>query len=135
MKIRTIYYLIVACLLWGCQHPNTNKKSVPSGILFIIGGGSRDSLLMRELIKVSKWKQGDWISVVTLNSRWDSAFISMNNEFQSFTQSHVKCIRVDSNTVKSPIVLDSMRKSKIIYLNGGDQNLLMSQLKALHLKK
>ena len=134
MKIRTIYYLFITCLLWGCQHPKAHEKSISKGTLFIIGGGSRDSLLMQELIKVSAWKQGDWISVVTLNSRWDSAFISMNNEFQSFTQSHVKCIRVDSNTVKSPIVLDSMRKSKIIYLNGGDQNLLMTQIKGTAFK-
>ena len=134
MKIQAIYYLIVVSLLWGCQQPGTDKKSAPTGTLFIIGGGSRDSLLMQELIKVSEWKKGDWISVVTLTSRWDSAYISMNNEFQHYTQSHLKCIRIDSNTVKNHITLDSMRKSKIIYLNGGDQNLLMSHIKGTAFK-
>jgi cyanophycinase len=90
---------------------------------------------MQELIKVSAWKQGDWISVVTLTSRWDSAFISMNNEFLFLTQSKMKCIRIDSNTVKNPVTLDSMRKSKIIYLNGGDQNLLMKHIQGTAFKK
>ena len=127
----------MASLLWNCQNnkPDANEKSSPLGTLFIIGGGSRDSLLMEELIQVSEWKEGDWIAVVTMNSRWDSAYISMNDEFQFYTRSSIKCIRIDSNTVKNSIVLDSMSKSKIIYLNGGDQNRLMSQIQGTAFKK
>ncbi len=137
MKIQSFLLLLMATLLWDCQdnRPDTSGQSSPSGTLFIIGGGSRDSLLMEELIQVSEWKEGDWISVVTLNTRWDSAYISMNNEFQFYTRSSVKCIRIDSNTVKNPVTLDSMRKSKIIYLNGGDQNRLMHHIQGTDFKK
>lgn len=135
MKIKPIFFFLLAGLLWNCQidKPDTTHSS-PLGTLFIIGGGSRDSLLMEELIKVSEWKEGDWISVVTLNTRWDSAYISMNNEFQFYTRSAIKCIRIDSNTVKNPVTLDSMRKSKIIYLNGGDQNRLMYHIQGTDFK-
>lgn len=137
MKIQTLYYLLLATLLWDCQNASqiTSKKTSALGTLFIIGGGSRDSLLMERLIKVSEWKEGDWISVVTLNTRWDSAYISMNNEFQFYTRSTINCIRIDSNTVKNPVTLDSMSKSKIIYLNGGDQNRLMRHIQGTDFKK
>lgn len=137
MKIQTVYYLLIAILLLDCQNTqqNSNENPAPLGTLVIIGGGSRDSLLMEELIKVSDWKEGDWISVVTMNSRWDSAYISMNNEFQFYTRSSIKCIRVDSNTVKNPLTLDSMSKSKIIYMNGGDQSRLMRQIEGTDFKE
>ena len=137
MKIQPILFLMLASLLWDCQNekPDTNANSSPLGTLFIIGGGSRDSLLMEELVQVSEWKEGDWISVVTLNTRWDSAYISMNNEFQFYTRSSLQCIRIDSNTVKNPLALDSMSKSKIIYLNGGDQNRLMHHIQGTDFKK
>ena len=137
MKIQPLLVLLFALLLWDCQNnkPEANEKSSPSGTLFIIGGGSRDSLLMEELIRVSEWREGDWIAVVTLNTRWDSAYISMNNEFQFYARSSIQCIRIDSNTVKNPLTLDSMSKSKIIYLNGGDQNRLMHHIQDTDFKK
>ncbi len=137
MKNRILFCLVMAGSIWSCQsvEKEISEKSLPLGTLFIIGGGSRDSSLMNELIEVSGWKPGDWITVATMNSRWDSAYISMNNEFQLYTQTQINCIRIDSNTVKNPVVLDSMRKSKIIYLNGGDQNLLMRQIQGTSFKK
>lgn len=127
---------ITVILLFACDKPSTTKEtSSKQGTLFIIGGGSRDSALMVQLIKESGWKEGDWISICPMSSRWDSAYLSMNDEFRFYTKSNIRCIRVDSNTVKNPVTLDSLRKSKIIYLNGGDQSIFMMHIKGTDFKK
>lgn len=128
--------LVVTFLVWSCSDNQTNQSTATAkGTLFIIGGGNRDSALMVQLIKESGWKEGDWITIATMASRWDSAYTSMNNEFRFYTQSNITCIRVDSVTVKNPATLDSMRKSKIIYLNGGDQSLFMMHIQGTDFKK
>jgi cyanophycinase len=128
-------FLVIVSLFMACGGKKiTQPSSTAKGTLFIIGGGSRDSALMEELIRVSGWKPGDWISIAPMSSRWDSAYISMNNEFKFYTQSDIKCIRVDSATVKNPVTLDSMRQSKIIYLNGGDQSIFMMHIQGTEFK-
>jgi cyanophycinase len=127
---------VLSTLLLSCgKETSTTKANQSQGTLFIIGGGSRDSALMVQLIKESGWKDGDWISICPMSSRWDSAFISMNDEFKFYTKSNIRCIRVDSNTVKNPVTLDSLRKSKIIYLNGGDQSIFMMHIAGTDFKK
>lgn len=141
MKMKKTIAKLVACgfaaFLLNCSKPTkpATVDTLPKGTLFIIGGGSRDSALMEELIKISGWKPGDWISIAPMASRWDSAYISINNEFRFYTRSNIRCIRIDSNTVKNPVVLDSMRKSKIIYLNGGDQSVFMMHIQGTEFKK
>jgi cyanophycinase len=127
---------LVALTLLHCTQPNSpSTDTSKEGKLFIIGGGSRDSTIMEQLIQTSGWKQGDWISIASMASRRDSAYISMNNEFQFYTRSKIRCIRIDSNTVRNPTTLDSMRKSKIVYLNGGDQSVFMMHIKGTDFKK
>jgi cyanophycinase len=131
-----IVVTLLLSLLFACNKETPiSSMDKSQGTLFIIGGGNRDSLLMVQLIKEAGWKAGDWISICPMASRWDSAYISMNNEFQTYTQSKIRCIRVDSNTVKNPATLDSMRKSKIIYLNGGDQSIFMMHIMGTDFKK
>ncbi len=121
---------------WGCAQPQTgDMELLPKGTLVIIGGGSRDSTIMQEVIRLSGWKRGDWIAIASMASRWDSAYLSMNNEFRFYTKSDIRCVRVDSNTVKHDAVLDSLRKSRIIYLNGGDQSVFMKHITGTNFKK
>jgi cyanophycinase len=122
--------MVVACI----NESPVAQFTGPKGTLFIIGGGNRDSSLMEQLIQESGWKPGDWISIAPMSSRWDSAYISMNNEFRFYTRSDIKCIRVDSVTVKNSATLDSMRQSKIIYLNGGDQSIFMMHIQGTDFK-
>ena len=127
---------ILSTMLLSCgNETSTTKTDQSKGTLFIIGGGSRDSALMVQLIQESGWAAGDWISICPMSSRWDSAYISMNDEFKFYTKSNIRCIRVDSNTVKNPLTLDSLRKSKIIYLNGGDQSIFMMHIAGTEFKK
>jgi cyanophycinase len=128
---------IIGVFFSQCQKAEvaTQENRTKPGTLFIIGGGNRDSALMVQLIQVSGWKPGDWITIAPMASRWDSAYISMNNEFRFYTGSNMNCVRVDSNTVKNPAVLDSMRKSKIVYLNGGDQSTFMMHINGTDFKK
>ncbi|MBS1545109.1 MAG: cyanophycinase [Bacteroidetes bacterium] len=129
--------LIAALIIVGCTQPSQSSgtQARPKGTLVIIGGGSRDSTIMKEVIRLSGWKRGDWIAIASMASRWDSAYVSMNDEFRFYTRSDVRCVRVDSNTVRRLPVLDSLRKSKIIYLNGGDQSVFMKHIDGTNFKE
>ena len=134
--MRYILFIISAVLFISCKNQKTvSGASTSKGKLVIIGGGSRDSSIMQELIQVSGWKSGDWISIASMASRWDSAYISMNNEFRFYTKSNIRCIRIDSNTIKIPATLDSLRNSKIVYLNGGDQSTFMMHIQGTAFKQ
>ena len=127
---------ILAIALLSCNKEASKEiANETKGTLFIIGGGSRDSSLMVQLMKESGWKPGDLISICPMASRWDSAYLAMNAEFQFYTQSKIWCIRVDSVTVKNSATMDSLRKSKIIYLNGGDQSVFMMHIAGTDFKK
>lgn len=101
-------------------------QTPPRGTLFIIGGGDISDTLRREMLSVAGWKAGDYVAAVTLASRWDSSYYSINEAFQKFTG--VPCIRVDSMTIHQAATLDSLRKARLIYLGGGDQALFMQHI-------
>lgn len=136
-----IYLLVFVLFIAAC----TNKKNTivedtgsdaayPKGKLFIIGGGDRGDSLMMDMIKASGWKQGDLITAITLPSGWgDSAYIWLNTDFKRLTGQN--CVKFDSTAVFVPEKIDSLRRSKIIFISGGDQNVMMKWIKGSEVKK
>lgn len=124
----------------GCNpepHPgNQSEKNVnhAAGKLFIIGGGDRGDSLMMDMIMESGWEKGDLITAITLPSGWgDSAYIWLNDDFKRLTGQN--CVKFDSAAVFVPAKIDSLRKSKIIFISGGDQNVMMNWIKGSEVKK
>jgi cyanophycinase len=138
MKQTILISLVNVFLFIGCNKPSAvdNTQNFPAGALFIIGGGNRDAALMAELMSVSNYKQGDIIAVVTMASGWgDSAYIWLNDEFKTLAHTTNNCLKIDSSTVKNPDVVDSLLLAKIIFLSGGDQNVLMKHIQGTRFKE
>jgi cyanophycinase len=88
---------------------------------------------MMDLIEASGWKPGDLITTITLPSGWgDSAYIWLNDDFKRLTGQN--CVKFDSAAVNVPAKIDSLRKSKIIFISGGDQAVMMRLIKGTNIK-
>lgn len=137
--LKSFFLVICAGLLFmACSEQTAKTESqevvnYPKGKLFIIGGGDRGDSLMMDLIKASGWKPGDLITAITLPSGWgDSAYIWLNNDFKKLTGQN--CVKFDSAAVGVPAKLDSLRKSKIIFISGGDQAVMMRKIAGTDIK-
>jgi cyanophycinase len=107
--------------------------TLPKGKLFIIGGGDRGDSLMQAMLDAAGWKPGELITAITLPSGWgDSAYIWLNNDFKKLTGQN--CVKFDSAAVHVPEKLDSLRRSKVIFISGGDQNKMMSLISGTSIK-
>lgn len=137
--IHTIFAIgIACCLISACSSststPETEKKDFPKGKLFIIGGGDRGDSLMQTMLDAAGWKPGDLITTITLPSGWgDSAYIWLNNDFKKLTGQN--CVKFDSAAIYVPEKLDSLRRSKVIFISGGDQNKMMKMIAGTDIKK
>ncbi|MEP7127838.1 MAG: cyanophycinase [Chitinophagales bacterium] len=135
---QTFYIAIVASLLFliSCnshsnQQPSNNVSN--TGTLFIIGGGDRDDTLMQQMIVVSGWKKGDFITAITLPSTYDSSYFWINDQLQNMTGQ--ACIKFDSAAIHDEKKLDSLSHSKIIFIGGGDQLRMMQLIEGSEVKK
>lgn len=128
---RIVSTLLLLMVVYSSSKAQTPSK-IPKGTLFIIGGGEISDSLRGEILTTAGWKKGDLIAAVTLASTWDSAFIYTNDVFKKITGQD--CINVDSASIHNPLTLDSLKKAKIIYLGGGDQDRFMNLIKGTSVK-
>ena len=138
MKWTPLVYSLLLLILFSCSHhekhtPVQDSDHEPKGTLFIIGGGDRDDSLMQEMIGVSGWKKGDLITAITLCSVYDSAYHWINDQLQRM--SGQACVRFDSAAIHDEKKLDSLSRSKIIFIGGGDQSRIMSLIEGSEVKK
>ena len=139
MRNLLLLLLAIGTLFTACSEQSEKTETAaageyPKGKLFIIGGGDRGDSLMMDLIVASGWKPGDLITTITLPSGWgDSAYIWLNNDFKKLTGQN--CVKFDSAAVHVPEKLDSLRKSKIIFISGGDQAVMMRLIKGTAIKE
>ncbi len=130
--------LMGAILMTACAQDQPAQQETaavyPKGKLFIIGGGDRGDSLMQEMLDASGWKPGDLITTITLPSGWgDSAYIWLNTDFKRLTGQN--CVKFDSAAIGVPEKLDSLRRSKVIFISGGDQNKMMKMIAGTEIKK
>lgn len=129
--------IIVSLLFFVSCSSSNNRPSVShssaAGKLFIIGGGDRDDTLMQQLIIVAGWKKGDIITAITLPSTYDSAFFWINDQLQRMTGEH--CVKFDSAAIHNEKKLDSLSRSKIIFIGGGDQLRMMQLIEGSAVKE
>jgi cyanophycinase len=130
--------LLTACFFISCRPPVDEKATAeitshPKGTLFIIGGGERDDTLMQQMIEVSGWEKGELITAISLPSEYDSAYHWINDQLQRMTGQ--ACIRFDSAAVHDEKKLDSLSRSKIIFIGGGDQSRMMQLIAGTRVKE
>lgn len=124
-------FCFVACSSSG-NRPHVNNDSA-AGLLFIIGGGDRDDTLMQQMILVSGWKKGDFITAITLPSTYDSSYFWINDQLQRMTGE--RCVKFDSAAIHDDKKLDSLSRSKIIFIGGGDQLRMMQLIEGSAVKE
>lgn len=123
----------IGLILFLAMSVCTLRAQPASGTLCIVGGGEISDSLRMEILRIAGWEHGDIIAAVTLPSGWgDSAYIWMNDEFRRLTGEN--CLKFDSAALHIPSRLDSLKKAKLIFLSGGDQNRMMELIRGTAVK-
>jgi cyanophycinase len=131
IKVQITLALLVLFLA-SCENEkpkkNTTSPIKKSGKLFIIGGGDRTNELMSSMIQEAGLQAEDYIAVLPMaGEEPDSSFWYFKQDVPKST----KCINLnysDSNrNVQS--MSDSLKKAKLIFVCGGDQNRFMKIVK------
>lgn len=141
MAVKQFYIWFVGFLslmaIYSCDTQVNQNDIVENNVLgklFIIGGGDRGDSLMQDMIDASGWQAGELITIITLPSGWgDSAYIWLNDDFKRLTGAN--CVKFDSAAIAVPEKLDSLRKSKLIFISGGDQVVMMKLIEGTKIKE
>jgi cyanophycinase len=101
-----------------------------SGKLFIIGGGEKTIPLMQDLIKTAGISKDDYVLVLPMSSEVpDSAVIWTQEDFASAGFTNVIGFNFLENMLPEPSKIDSLKKARLIFISGGDQNKFMRIVK------
>ena len=121
--MKNVLFFIFVLLVSGI-HAQSKAVHPSKGKLFIIGGGHISDSFRLQILTTAHWKKGDLIAAVTLASGYgDSAYIWMNDDFKKLTGED--CLKFDSAAAFDPQKIAAIKKAKIIFLGGGDQERFM----------
>jgi len=119
--MKTISFTILAFFIFT----SISTHSQPKGKLFIIGGGKRPPSLVNELILTSGIDKTDYIVILPMSSEEpDTAFFYAKKQFKENELN--KVVNFNFITDSFPATwIDSVKKAKLVYISGGDQNKFM----------
>jgi len=102
----------------------------PKGKLFIIGGGERGEELIKTMISESNLTPDDYIMVLPMSSELPvESTEAIAKQFQASGAKHISSINFDRAMTTNLKLVDSVRRAKLIFITGGDQNRFMSIVK------
>ncbi len=132
MMIQKILIFFFAPLLFlSCQQvnqPENHQQDPPQGSLFIIGGGHRSLELMDRLsAEAGIYEGGDVVILPMSSSVPDSAIIWSSESFLELgiELERIKGYNFEPEQEPKEEWINVMRKAKLIYISGGDQNRFM----------
>jgi cyanophycinase len=118
MKIRIIFLITFFCL--------KSLAQTTTGKLFIIGGGKRSNKLVTQMLTTANLSKKDYITVLPMASEEpDSAYIYFKKQVEKLTNLPIIMLHFTKNNNTNIKLLDSLSRSKLIYILGGDQNRFM----------
>ena len=119
MKISILSLLTFFCIISFAQ--------APKGKLFIIGGGKRSDRLVTQMLTTANLSKKDYIAVLPMASEEpDSAYIYFKKQTEKLTNLPIVMVHFTKNNSTDLKLLDSLARSKLIYISGGDQNRFMT---------
>jgi cyanophycinase len=114
--------LLLIILLASC----TSALETGKGTLVIIGGGSRPESIINRIIDESGIRTGGYGIVLPMSSAEpDSSVYYAVAPFAKAGVTTIVGMNFRKGEVPDPQRLDSIRKAKLIYITGGDQNRFM----------
>lgn len=106
-----------------------------AGKLFIIGGGTRSSALIADMVKTADLKADDYIMILpmaTSEPKESIDYISTQlREFSTHKIASFNFTRTEADANQSWI--DSVQNARLIYVTGGDQNKFMDVVRGTKL--
>lgn len=112
------------------------SKLLAKGELFIIGGGKRPPSLIKKLLETAEVSQSDYIVILPMSSEVpDTSFMFAEAQFVELGYTNVVDYYFPKGASLSAAKMDSLRKSKLIYLPGGDQNRFMDIIEGTGVKE
>lgn len=115
-------------ILFGCFVFNsiTGQGITSKGKLFIIGGGNKPASLLNQMISEAHFNEADYMVVLPMASSYpNQAITSMQKSMQQIGIKNCFGINFDKNDTSNTLKIDSVRKAKIVFISGGDQNRFM----------
>lgn len=101
-----------------------------TGSLFIIGGGARSPALIRTMVETAGMDTHDYTVVLSMASgEPDTAFRYIAKQLNAASPHAVHHFNFDSTSVNNREKVDSLRRARLIYITGGDQNRFMQVVK------
>jgi cyanophycinase len=126
MKIITPAVLL-AFLLFPCLLPAQKATALPKGKLFIIGGGDRPPSLIQSLVKTAELKEKDYVIVLPMSSASpDTSYTYFKADLTPACTNPIINYNFTSNKTSYTPWLDSLKKAKLIFITGGDQDRFMN---------
>jgi cyanophycinase len=118
LKLLSLALFLLVCNIIYAQSPK--------GKLFIIGGGKRSDKLMSQLLSISSLQKKDYIVVLPMSSEEpDSAYIYFKAQVQNLTVNPIVMLNFNKQTATNQVLVDSLKKAKLIFISGGDQSRFM----------
>ncbi len=120
-------YILLFALLFSFHAVQAQKNKEPKGNLFIIGGGERPDSLMQALLQTAQLSKHDYIAVLPMSSEEpDTSFFYFKEQMVTLCPNTIANLNFTKATVSNKILLDSLRKAKLIFITGGDQTRFMN---------
>ncbi len=133
MKLR---FIITSTLFFvfgslTCVTAQNEARMIPAGKLYIIGGGQRPASMVQEIIQLANVHPTTDYGVILpmASSEPDSAFYYARQSFEREGFASWVNFNLQNRDEMTAAKLDSLRQAKLIYISGGDQNILMKIVK------
>lgn len=125
--MRKINLLLVVLLSAFCLHTTAQKNTQrPRGKLFIIGGGDRPPSLMQALAKAAALKENDFAVVLPMSGAApDTSFYYFKEDWKPVSDKAIYNFNFTPGKTNNKHWLDSLKKAKLIFITGGDQDRFM----------
>jgi cyanophycinase len=102
------------------------QKKILKGKLFIIGGGDRPPSLMKSLVKTAALGKEDYAVVLPMSGEEpDTSFFYFKADWDPVSANTVVNFNFTAKTINDKNRLDSLKKAKLIFITGGNQDRFM----------
>ncbi len=121
--------LLLLILLQNGLNPAVaqTKNRLPKGKLFIIGGGNRSQQLMTTMANTAALSAKDYVVVLPMSgSEPDTSFYYFKEDFQPVCNNRIVMLNFTREKVNDKNWLDSLKRAKLIFITGGDQERFMN---------